>query len=139
MIIIYGENMVFGRLASQVSKKLLAGEEVHIINSEKIIFTGNPDYLKNRYLQKRRLQNKACPEHSPKWPRVPNMFVKRLLRGMLPWKKARGKAAFERLFVYAGNPKKLKSNIHIENARFDVGQLKYITVKELCRGLGYES
>jgi large subunit ribosomal protein L13 len=139
VIVVDGENLIFGRMASQIAKKLLTGEEIHLINSEKIVFIGNTGLLRERYLQKRRLQNKANPDHSPKWPKVPHMFVKRLVRGMLPWKRMRGRAAYKRLFVYTGNPKDLKCNLKFENAQFDRTVSKYTTVKELCRAFGYSS
>lgn len=137
MIVVNGEKMIFGRMASQIAKRLLAGEEIHLINSEKIIFSGSPEIIADRYLQKRRLQNKANPEHSPKWPKLPHLFVKRLLRGMLPWKRERGREAFRRLFAYTGNPKNLKSNLSFKNAEFDPTTLKYTSVGDLCKKFGY--
>ena len=40
MMIIDGEGCVLGRLASVTSKNLLEGEEVVILNAEKIMLTG---------------------------------------------------------------------------------------------------
>ena len=137
MIVVNGEKMIFGRMASQIAKRLLAGEEIHLINAERIIFSGSPKVITERYLQKRRLQNKANPEHSPKWPKIPHLFIKRLLRGMLPWKRQRGRDAFRRFFAYTGNPKNLKSNLKFKNAEFDQNTLKYINVRDLCKGFGY--
>ena len=49
--IIDGEGLVLGRLASTVSKRLLNGEEITIVNAEKIIISGNKDYLKKMTMQ----------------------------------------------------------------------------------------
>ena len=46
MMIIDGEGCVLGRLASITSKNLLEGEEVVILNAEKIMLTGNKDFQK---------------------------------------------------------------------------------------------
>ncbi|HLD60141.1 MAG TPA: 50S ribosomal protein L13 [Candidatus Bilamarchaeaceae archaeon] len=136
MSVIDGTNLILGRLASNVAKMLLKGEEVHIINAEKIRLIGNSKSIVDRYLQKRRLQNKGTPEKSPHYSRVPHLFVKRVIRGMVPWKKATGKNAIKRLRVYSGNPKDLKNFVSIEEIRADERK-KSITVYEVCKQLGY--
>ena len=136
MLVVDGTNMVFGRAASQIAKRLLAGEEVALVNAEKLVVVGNPVQISERYIVKRGLKNKAKPEHSPKWPRLPHLLVKRMLRGMLPRKSSRGKDALRRLKVYTGNPKKLEQNLKLEKASFD-GVSKHITINDLCRKMGY--
>ncbi len=136
MQVIDATNMIFGRTASQIAKRLISGEEVHIINAEKFVLVGNPIQIVERYKVKRTLKNKADPEKSPKWPKVPHMLVKRMVRGMLPRETSRGKAALGRLMVYTGNPKNMEQNLKIEKASFD-GLSKHITVSELCRRIGY--
>ena len=136
MSVIDGTNLILGRLASNVAKMLLKGEEVHIINAEKIRLIGNSKSIVDRYLQKRRLQNKGTPEKSPHYSIVPHLFVKRVIRGMVPWKKATGKNAIKRLRVYSGNPKDLKNFVSIEEIRADERK-KSITVYEVCKQLGY--
>ncbi len=136
MQVIDGTDMVFGRLASQIAKKILLGEEVYLINAEKIVIKGDPKQIRERYLEKRGLKNKGTPERSPVWPKVPHMLVKRMIRGMLPRKTKRGLAALRRLMVYTGNPKNLKTSLEIEGADFD-GVSRHITIQELCRNIGY--
>lgn len=135
MIIVDGTDMVLGRLASRIAKKLMEGEEVHLINAEKIVVSGIPANTVADYMQKRRLQQKATPEFSPKWPKIPHLMVRRVIRGMLPFKKAKGKAAFKKLRVYAANPQ-----IKGEAATFDDAKNKgfgrYMSVGEMCRQLG---
>ncbi len=128
--------MIFGRLASQIAKKLVRGEEIHLVNAEKLIVVGNPKEIGQRYLTKRGLKNKGTPEHSPVWSRVPHLLVKRMIRGMLPMKSSRGKAALAKLKVYKGNPKNLQVSMKIENAEYD-GISRHITVYEICKGIGY--
>lgn len=136
MIVIDGTNMVFGRMASQLAKKLLTGEEIHLINAEKLVLIGNSDQIAERYMQKRRLKHKGKPENSPKWSKVPHLLVKRMVRGMLPHRTLRGKQAMTRLRVYTGNPKNLEQNLKLEKAAFD-GVSKHISVYDLCKKIGY--
>jgi large subunit ribosomal protein L13 len=137
MNVIDGTNLIFGRMASQIAKRLMKGEEVHLINAEKLVIMGNPEQIAQRYLTKRGIRHKGTPERSPVWPRIPHMLVKRMMRGMLPRESSRGKAALGRLRVYTGNPKKLEQNFKVEKADFD-GVSKHLTINELCRSIGYE-
>lgn len=135
MLIIDGKGLILGRVASIVAKELLNGEEVHVINSEELIIQGNKKYIVEKYKARRRLKNKQNPEKSPKWPRVPNLLVRRIIRGMIPRKKAKGRSAFKKLKVYIGNPKNLEAKV-IEEAK-PKHLSKYISIKELCKELGW--
>lgn len=136
MIVIDATDYVFGRMATKVAKKALSGEEIHIINAEKFVLIGNPKSIIEKFTKRRQQVNKANPEHAAKWPRVPHMLVKRMIRGMLPWKTKRGKEAYKRIIVYSGNPKKLTATNAIESEKYD-GVAKHITIAELCKALGY--
>jgi large subunit ribosomal protein L13 len=134
---INAEGLIVGRMASIVAKKILNGEEVHVVNAEKAIITGRKGLLIEDYRTKRNMQNKQNPEKSPKFPNLPNLFVRRLIRGMLPWKTTRGKDAFRRLRVYIGNPENLKDFESMEKAK--PGNLvKYMTIDKLCKQLGWQ-
>ncbi len=138
MIVIDGTNAVLGRLGSRVAKELLKGETVMIINADKMIISGNPKNIIDKYLIRRQIKTKQRPELKPRYPRSPDRFVKRLIRGMLPYRSARGRAAYKRLKVYMEPPEEIKDvqPIKIPEAE-NKGIRKYITVLELCRRLGY--
>jgi len=136
MLIVDGNNMIFGRLASQIAKKVLRGEEVSLINAEKLVIKGDPKKIEQRYLTKRGLRNKGTPEHSPAWPKLPHLFVKRMIRGMLPRKTVRGLAALRRLMIYTGNPKNLKENTKFEGTAFE-GVESHTTIHRICKMIGY--
>jgi large subunit ribosomal protein L13 len=136
MQVIDGTNMIFGRLASRIAKKLITGEEIHLINAEKLVIMGNPREISQRYLTKRGLRHKGTPERSPVWPKIPHMLVKRMIRGMLPHENSRGKAALRRLRVYTGNPKKLEGSMRVDGAEYD-GVSRHITINEICRSIGH--
>ncbi len=134
-MIVDGTNLILGRAASQIAKKLLQGEQVHLVNAESMIIHGNPKQIIEKYTQRRRIQHKGTPEKSPSWPKLPNLLVRRIIRGMLPWKRSRGKDAYKKLIVYIGNPKKLDAK-KLDNAEFKSAS-KHIKILDLCRNLGY--
>ncbi len=136
MIVIDGTDVIFGRMATQVAKKALEGEEIHVINAEKLILNGRPSVIIHKFHERRRAKNKADPEKSPKWSKVPHMLIKRMIRGMIPWKTAKGKLAYRRIMVYTGNPKELKAS-EFKTKKHD-GISPHITVHRLCKMMGYQ-
>ena len=104
-MIIDGEGCVLGRLASVTSKNLLEGEKVIIINAEKIMLTGNRDWAYAKYKQRVDRASISNPRDlGPKYPRRPDDIFRRTVRGMLPFKKAKGKTAFKGLKAFVGVP-----------------------------------
>ncbi len=138
--IIDGDGKILGRTATQVAKLLLSGEEVTIINAEKMLISGHAEEITERYKHKLNLRDKANPEHSPHISRRSDFFVKRVIRGMLPRKQTKGREALKRLTVYIGSPASLKSNEeHKINVKDPVAIYeRVITVGELSSRLGYK-
>ncbi len=99
MKIIDGTNLILGRLCARVAKDLLKGEEITILNPDKIIISGSLERIAEKYQEKRRLLNKANPEHKPVWSRVPHFLLKKIVSGMMPKKTVRGKEALSRLKI----------------------------------------
>jgi large subunit ribosomal protein L13 len=119
-MIIDGEGLVLGRLASKVSKKLLEGERVTVLNAEKIIISGSKDWAYPKYKQRIDRASISNPRKmGPKYPRRPDDIFRRTVRGMLPYKKARGKDAFKGLRVHLGMPPEFKEEeiTHIKEAQ----------------------
>jgi large subunit ribosomal protein L13 len=102
--VIDANGLILGRLASIVAHRLLLGEQINIINAEKAIVSGSPETTVSKYKTMRR---KGSKERGPYYPKRADMILRRTIRGMLPYKKAFGKAAFSRLRVYIGTPKEL--------------------------------
>lgn len=139
MVIIDGNDSILGRLATNIAKKLLEGEEVHLVNAENIVISGTTKSVFLKYLERRNLTNKQDPTRAPKWPKMPDMMVKRIIRGMLPIKKTRGREAFKKLRVYIGNPG-YENPITIEQAstkKDNKNLKKFTTVKEVCKLIGW--
>jgi len=132
-MIVDASNQVLGRLSSEVAKKLLNGEEITIINAEMAIITGNPKDIEENFMRKKKMGD---PHHGPYYPKTPNGILRRSIRGMLPYKKPRGREAFKRLKVYVGNPNNLKGE-KITKEKNEI-ECKYLTLKKISdklRGL----
>jgi large subunit ribosomal protein L13 len=141
LLVYDAQGKILGRLASHVAKSILQGNEVCIINAESAIISGNRKDIVKKYMTRVNLKEKANPEHSPYWPRRPDLLVKRVVRGMLPYRKPTGKAAYKRLKVYIGMPEELASKKLIETEAKDPKSMyvRSMTVKELSGLLGYNN
>ncbi|MEN4016938.1 MAG: 50S ribosomal protein L13 [Methanobacterium sp.] len=110
-MIIDGEGLIMGRLASKVSKKLLDGEEIVILNAEKILISGNKDWAYARYKQRLDRASISNPRKmGPKYPRRPDDIFRRTVRGMIPYRKTSGREAFKGLKVFVGIPKEYEGS-----------------------------
>ena len=98
------DNLIMGRMSTVVAKKLLEGKSVIIVNAEKTVITGNRKFWIKRFKERTQIKTRSNPIHGPIWPRTPHGILKKTIRGMLPWKKPRGKAAHKRLKIYSGVP-----------------------------------
>ena len=81
-------------------------KKVIIINAEDAIVTGSRDRVLANYNQKYKLNH---PRKGPFFPRMPDMILKRTVRGMLPYqKKSSGRQAVKDLRVMIGTPSNLE-------------------------------
>lgn len=137
MIIYDAEEQILGRLSSVIAKKMLAGENVVVVNAEKAVLSGSKRATVAHYDKR---VKRGDPFKGPFFPRTPDGIFRRAVRGMLPWKKASGKKAYKRLRVHIGIPDELKGKAEkFEKAKVaDSAKLrtKSITVSELSVALG---
>jgi ribosomal protein uL13 len=138
-MIVNGENAILGRLGAKVAKELLAGNPVQIVNAEKIVVSGAPTYFEEKLRERRNVTNKRNPENKSKWPRVSHMLVRRIIRGMLPYKhRQSGRDAFHRLTVSSGVPEGVDISSATTYKDATAHKLrKSTTVLEVCRHFGY--
>ena len=135
-MIINAENLILGRIGTVAAKRALSGEKVDIVNCEKAIMTGNKSEILGKYKARRERGQKT---QGPFIPRRPDMFVRRLIRGMLPYKQEKGRKAFERVMCYLGVPEEFKDKEleTIEKANISkVPSLRYVTVAQICKEMG---
>jgi len=138
MKIINAENSILGRLASEVAKLAMNGEEIIITNAEKAVITGNADDIYKRYYQRFKIRDIAKPEKSPKMQRRPDLFVKRTIRGMIPRRKRSGKEALSRVKALIGTPKEYEGKGEFIESILNKNNKKGITVEKLCKKLGWK-
>ncbi len=135
MKIIDATGSVVGRLAAKSVKEALNGGEVTIINIEEAVFSGDPKGIVALYAARRNVQNKGNPEHSPKWPRRPDLLFRKIIDGMLPKKTSRSKVALKKLRVHMGVPKELAGK-PAEKMEKKLN-CKTITLNQVCKSLGW--
>jgi large subunit ribosomal protein L13 len=136
MAVIDANNLILGRMASIVAKKLLNGEEIRIINAEKAIISGRKDTTFGRY---KGYVDRGSREFGPHFPRRPDQIVARTIRGMIPHKKMTGREAYKRLKVYIGVPQELSKEqvTTIEEAGITrLSTSNYTALGDLSRKLG---
>lgn len=132
-IIYDGENVVFGRLASRVAKDLLKGDEVDLINCEKIIISGDKKLLAKKILAKREMGSGGSIK-GPKYPRVADRLVKRMIRGMLPWDRMKGRDAYRRLRCYVSGLEVGSRESGVEIVKLDYQKpRKFASIAEIVR------
>ncbi len=137
MKIYNGEGMILGRLAARVAKDALMGEEVSVVNCEKVVISGAKVNTFAWAHQKR--GRGGHPMRRQTHSRLPERWVRRCVRGMLPWKQARGKEAFTRVMCYRGLPSEFSSRemVTLKDASVQkLPNLKYTTVGDICKHLG---
>lgn len=133
MIIIDAKNMVAGRLASETAKLLLKGERISIINAESGVISGNPVHVKTLFTER---VARGDPYHGPFFPKQPDRILKRIIRGMLPYKKPLGREAFKRLRVYISTPHELKGKETFKLAGSKELECKQTTIGEISLKIG---
>ncbi|ESP89467.1 50S ribosomal protein L13 [Candidatus Halobonum tyrrellensis] len=98
--VVDARDCIMGRVASEVAQRALDGERVAVVNAERAVITGNPETTMEKY----RTRSELGSDRGPEYPKRPDRIFKRSIRGMVPYKKPRGREAFENVRVYVGNP-----------------------------------
>ncbi len=135
-IIIDAKGLILGRMSSIVAKRLLQGESVVVLNAEKAAISGKRLQIVQ---EAKAFLEVGHPKKGPYHPRRPDRIVRRTVRGMLPWKKPKGRQAYKRLKVYLGAPKEFdgKETQTILDASAEKLKSPYITVGELAKEIGW--
>ncbi|MGD8544861.1 MAG: 50S ribosomal protein L13 [Candidatus Bathyarchaeota archaeon] len=136
LTIIDGKNLILGRMASLIAKRLLEGERIIIINAEKTVLSGKK---RSKILAAKKYLEVGHPKKGPFHYRRPDRIVRRTVRGMLPYKKPKGKNAYRQLRVFIGMPEELQGQMIHTLAEADASKLTcpYFHVGELAREIGW--
>jgi len=135
-VIIDATGLILGRAASNVAKRLLQGERIVILNAEKAAISGRRLSI---IREAKKFLEIGHPGKGPLHPRRPDQIVRRTVRGMLPWKKPKGKQAYKRLRVFLGVPEDYKGKEiqTIPEANAQKLRCPYIRVEELAKRIGW--
>ncbi|MFH1325792.1 MAG: 50S ribosomal protein L13 [archaeon] len=128
--IIDGENAVMGRLAAYAAKEALKGEDIVVVNCDRIIITGSKKNIKENFEGKKK--RIGSTQKGPKHSKLTEKIVKRAIRGMLPnaRRSGRGKVALEKIKCYKDVPEKFKD---AEKIKFKDEKIKFLVMKDIPR------
>jgi large subunit ribosomal protein L13 len=132
--VIDARDCILGRVASQVAERALEGERIAVVNAEQAVITGRKEDVIGTYRKRTELGS----DRGPYYPKRPDRIMKRSIRGMIPYKRPRGREAFENIRVYLGNPYEGdREDELVEGTSLDrLSNIKFISLGELSERLG---
>lgn len=138
-VIVDATDCIAGRMCSRVSKLLLKGNRVSVVNSENAMLSGDRYMTINLYKEYLEISSVTNPIHGPFHPRRPDTILTRMVRGMIPKTKTSGIEAFKRLRVYIGVPEELRNKKaeSIQDAKITRSPSKYISVGDVAKEIGW--
>jgi large subunit ribosomal protein L13 len=134
--VVNADRLILGRMATTVAKRLLNGEEIAVVNAEKAVISGRKG---NKVTEAKEFLGVGGVNRGPYHYRRPDRIVKKTIKGMLPFKKPKGKEAYKRLKVFIGVPEDLK-NVKMETVTdADSKKLKcsYFSVGQFSKEIGW--
>ncbi|MFB6189424.1 MAG: 50S ribosomal protein L13 [Halapricum sp.] len=131
-VIVDARDCIMGRVASQVAERAMNGESVAVVNAERAVITGREGDVTEKFQKRRELGS----DRGPAYPKRPDGIVKRAIRGMVPYKEQKGRAAFENVRVYVGNPYDEDGEI-LEGTSLDrLSNIKFVQLDDLAESIG---
>ncbi|WP_222918647.1 50S ribosomal protein L13 [Natrinema sp. SYSU A 869] len=135
-LVVDAQDCILGRVASEVAQRALDGNRVAIVNAEDAVITGDEDDIFETY----RTRLELGSDRGPYYPKRPDMIFKRSVRGMLPYKKTRGREALDSVRVYVGNPYENDDDHEtevIEGTSLDrLSNIRFVHLHEVSEQLG---
>ncbi len=132
------DGQIVGRMGSKIAKLLINGEEVVILNAEKAIFSGKK---KSKVAEGHLFLEDGAPARGPFHYRRPDRFLRKTLRGMLPFKQPKGQSAYKRLKVFMGVPVEYKDKQMVSFVDAQASDLKgpRFTLGEFASEIGWRN
>lgn len=139
-IVVDATNHIAGRMCSHVSKLLLQGNKVTIVNAEKAMLSGNRYMTIREAKEYLEINSVTNPIHGPFHPRRPDTIITKMVRGMVPKQKTHGIEAFQRLRVYIGVPEEMKSAKmqSFEDSKITRPEANYISMGDVAKQIGWK-
>jgi large subunit ribosomal protein L13 len=140
VVVVDATNCIAGRMCSHVSKLLLQGNRVAIVNAEKAMLSGNRYKTIDSYKEHLEINSVTNPIHGPFHPRRPDTIISKMVRGMVPKRKPDGMTAFKRLRVYMGVPEGMKDAKmeSFDDSKITKPESYYISIAEVAKQIGWK-
>jgi large subunit ribosomal protein L13 len=140
IVVVDATNCIAGRMCSHVSKLLLQGNRVAIVNAEKAMLSGNRYKTIESYKEHLGINSVTNPIHGPFHPRRPDTILSKMVRGMVPKLKPHGISAFKHLRVYMGVPEPLKGTKmeSFNDSKITKPESYYISIAEVAKQIGWK-
>ncbi len=141
VVVVDATNCIAGRMCSHVSKLLLKGNKVAIVNAEKAMLSGNNRYKTiDLYKEHLEINSVTNPINGPFHPRRPDTILTKMVRGMVPKRKSSGITAFKRLRVYIGVPEEMKGAKmeSFADSKITKPEAYYISVGDIAKQIGWK-
>jgi len=134
--IIDAQGLILGRMASNIAKQLLNGQEIVIVNAEKSIISGRKG---NKVTEAKEFLAVGGVGRGPFHYRRPDRIVRKTVKGMLPIRKPKGIQAYKRLKTFiciqdAFKNQKMETVIEAQAKKLTCS---YFTVGELAKEIGW--
>jgi large subunit ribosomal protein L13 len=137
-LVIDAKNQILGRLASFAAKRAIRGDTIIVLNAEKAVISGRRKNIVEEAKRRLRTRTLGTQIHAPVHQRRPDLYLRRVVRGMLPWKSAKGRAAFHRVLVFMGVPEEYskKNTVRVPGADASKLPSPYVTLEDLATEIG---
>jgi len=134
--VVNADGLILGRMASQIAKRLLKGEQMIIVNAEKAVLSGKKQH---KVPEAKIFLEVGHQRWGPAHYRRPDRIVRRTIRGMLPYEQEKGKKAYKRVKTFIGIPNEFKEHKMetIEMAQAARLTCPYFTVGEFAKEIGW--
>ena len=131
-VVIDARDCVLGRVATNVAERALDGERVAVVNAEDAVVTGSRDDVLAKYEKRSELGS----DRGPAYPKRPDRIFKRAIRGMVPYKKDRGRTALSNVRVYVGNPHEQDASVLDDTSIDRLSTTRFVTLGTVAEHLG---
>ena len=133
MIVLNAKNKILGRIASDISARLLrSSEKIIVVNANDAMISGSRENIMERFKERTHRKGKGNQLKNAKYPRYPDKMVKFAVRGMLP-RNSRGQSALKNLKVFIDAPEAYIKDMPKE---VEKPKLKGMGLNEICKLLG---
>ena len=132
-VVVDARDCILGRVASNVAEMALDGRRVAVVNAEDAVVTGGEEDVVGTFRKRTELGS----DKGPAYPTRPDGILKRSVRGMVPYKRERGREAFENVRVYVGDPFEDRDAEVLEETSLDrLSNIRFVHLGEVSEQIG---